>query len=105
MKTLFISTTLILTLASFGSAAYANVDNSSTTETCSSIPIAEPTGGATRQRLQAIKRCNEIQSRKQQTPSTSATEQPNPQSLEQQTPSTSATEQPNPPTQVPLPTQ
>jgi hypothetical protein len=87
MKTLFISTTLILTLASFGSAAYANVDKSHTTETCSSIPIARPTGGATRERLQAIKRCNEIQARKQQTPSTSATEQS------------------NPPTQISLPTQ
>lgn len=44
MKTLFISTTFILTLASFGSAVYANVNNSSKTEVCQSIPIAKLSG-------------------------------------------------------------
>ena len=96
MKTLFISTTFVLTLASFGSATYANINNSGTTEVCQSIPIAEPSGGATRQRLQAIKQCNEIQSRNQQMPSTSTLEQPNSPSSEQQMPSTAPTEQSNP---------
>lgn len=105
MKTLFISTTIILTLASFGSAVYANVNNSSKTEVCQSIPIAEPSGGATRQRLQALEQCNEIQSRNQQMPSTLPTEQPNSSSLEQQMPSSSPTEQLNPPSEMPSPTQ
>lgn len=42
MKTLFISTTFILTLASFGSAVYTNVNNSSKIEVRQSIPIAKP---------------------------------------------------------------
>ena len=104
MKTLFISTTFILTFASFGSAVYANVNNSSKTEVCQSIPIAKPSGGATRQRLQAIKQCNEIQSRNQQTPSTLPTEQPNSPSLEQQMPNSSPAEQLKLPSEMP-PTQ
>lgn len=80
MKTLFIGTTaLILAIASFSSAAYGNVDGSNK-GVCQSIPPTRPTGGGTRQRLQAIKRCNEAQSRGQQTPNTSPTEQPNPSS-------------------------
>lgn len=78
MKTFVIGTTaFILAIASFGSAAYGNVDGSNT-KVCQSVPIARPAGGATRERLQAIKRCNEDRSRERQAPSTSSMTQPNP---------------------------
>lgn len=57
MKALFISTAFIVATVSFGSAAYANV-NGANAKVCQSIPPASSSGGATRQRLQAIQRCN-----------------------------------------------
>lgn len=85
MKTSVFGIALTLAIASFGSTAYANVKGSSTRD-CQSIPPASPTGGGTRERMSAIKRCNEVRS-------------------EQQAPSTSPTKQPNPPSEVRLPTQ
>lgn len=58
MKIIVISTTaFILAIASFGSTAHADV-NGFRTKVCQSIPLARPSGGATRERLQAIQRCN-----------------------------------------------
>lgn len=85
MKTSVFGIVLTLAIASFGFAAYANVDGSNTRD-CQSIPPASPTGGGTRERMAAIKRCHEVR-------------------LEQQAPSTSPTKQPNPPSEVPSPTQ
>ncbi|AFZ33456.1 hypothetical protein B1A85_15975 [Chroococcidiopsis sp. TS-821] len=50
-------TTLFLGIVSFEPTAFANT-SSSHARTCQNIPIAEPSGGATRIRLQAIERCN-----------------------------------------------
>ncbi len=58
MKALLISAAFILTTVSFGSTAYANVNNGGTQKFCQSIPPARPSGGATRQRLQTMQRCN-----------------------------------------------
>lgn len=85
MKTSIFGIALTLAIASFGFAAYANV-NESNTRDCQSISPASPTGGGTRERMAAIKLCNEIRS-------------------EQQAPSTLPTKQPNPPSEVPSPTQ
>lgn len=64
MKALVISTVLILMIPtvsfanpSLGSTAYENVSKSNK-KLCQSIPTAKPTGGATRQRLQALQHCN-----------------------------------------------
>lgn len=57
MKALAISTAFILAAGSFGSAAYANV-NRANAKVCQSILPARPSGGATRQRLQAMQQCN-----------------------------------------------
>ncbi|MDZ4874691.1 MAG: hypothetical protein CLLPBCKN_004087 [Chroococcidiopsis cubana SAG 39.79] len=58
MKTFLIGTAFIITLASFGSAAYANPDNSGSKEGCRATPISEPSGGASRQRLANEQKCH-----------------------------------------------
>ena len=65
MKKLFISTAFVLAIpavsfanASFSSAAYANADNSNKKEACQLTPTVEPSGGATRERLQAMQKCD-----------------------------------------------
>jgi hypothetical protein len=58
MKTFLIGTAFILTIASFGSAAYANPDNSGSKEGCQATPISEPSGGASRQRLANEQKCH-----------------------------------------------
>lgn len=64
MKALVISTVLILMIPtvsfanpSLGSAAYENVSKTNK-KLCQSIPAVKPSGGATRQRLQALQHCN-----------------------------------------------
>ena len=64
MKKLFITTAFVLAIpavsfanASFSSAAYANADNSNKKEVCQFTPTAEPSGGATMQRLQVMQKC------------------------------------------------
>ena len=80
MKTLVIGTTFILAVGSFGAAAYGNM-NGVNTEICQSIPPARPTGGATRERLEAMQHCKkEFQSKDRQTPSSSMMTQPKPPS-------------------------
>ena len=58
MKTFLLGTAFILTLASFGSAAYANPNNSGSKEGCQATPISEPSGGASRQRLANEQKCH-----------------------------------------------
>lgn len=58
MKTFLIATAFILTFVSLGSAAYANPDNSGSKGGCQAIPISEPSGGASRQRLANEQKCH-----------------------------------------------
>lgn len=113
MKKFVISTAFVLAIpavsfanASFGSAAYAkNVDGSR--GNCQFIPPARPSGGATRERIAAIEKCNEALSSEQQTPSTSSTEQPslpsNMQSPTQQNQEPSSSMQPSAPGSMTMP--
>ncbi len=61
--TLAIPLGLALLDASFSSVAYAQVDRANTT-VCSTPPT-RPTRGGTTERMQAISRCKEVQSREQ----------------------------------------
>lgn len=76
MKRFIIGTAFTLAIASFGAAAYANNVNSSNTQGCRSVPIARPSGGATRERIAALENCNYAASNEEQTPSTSQMTQP-----------------------------
>lgn len=83
MKKFIIGTAFVLAIpvasftnVFFGSAAYAKNVDSSRTENCQFVPPARPSGGATRERIAALEKCNEARSSEQQTPSTSSTEQP-----------------------------
>lgn len=65
MKALAIGTAFILIMpmasfasASLSSAPYRGKVDGANTKLCQSTPIAEPSGGATRQRLQALQHCN-----------------------------------------------
>lgn len=49
-------TTLFLGIVSFEHTAFANT-SSSHARTCQNIPIAEPSGGATRARVRAMNNC------------------------------------------------
>lgn len=81
MKTLVIGTAFILAIGSFGAAAYGNT-NGANPGICQSTPQARPTGGATRERLQAIAQCSkEFQSRSRQAPRAELMQQPNSSSL------------------------
>lgn len=113
MKKFVISTAFVLAIpavsfanASFGSAAYAkNVGGSG--GNCQFIPPARPSGGATRERIAALEKCNEARSSEQQTPSTSSTEQPslpsNVPSSTQQNQEPSSSMQPSPPESMTMP--
>lgn len=94
MKKFVVSTAFVLAIpaigfvsTSFSSAAYAKHVDGSAIGNCQFIPPARPSGGATRERIAAIEKCNVALS------------------SEQQTPSTSPSEQPSPPSEVPLPTE
>lgn len=52
-------------------------DRPSSTKVCKSIPIARPSVGGTRERMEAIRRCHKARSQEQQTPTNSSTIKPN----------------------------
>lgn len=114
MKKFVISTAFVLAIpavsfanASFGSAAYAKNVGGSRTENCQFVPPARPSGGATRERIAALEKCNEALSSEQQTPSTSSMEQPsspsNVPSPTQQNQEPSSSMQPSPPESMTMP--
>lgn len=72
MKTFVIGSAFVLAIGSFSSVAYAKQADSSDCR----IPIAEPSGGATRTRIAIIDKCNQVQLSEQQAPSISPIEQP-----------------------------
>ena len=87
MKKFVVSTAFVLAIpaigfvsTSFSSAAYAKHVDGSAIGNCQFIPPARPSGGATRERIAAIEKCNVALSSGQQTPSTSPSEQPSPPS-------------------------
>lgn len=114
MKKFIIGTAFVLAIpvasfanVSFGSAAYAKNVDSSRTENCQFIPPARPSGGATRERIAALEKCNKALASEQQTPSTSSTEQPSSPSdvpsPTQQNQEPSSSMQPSPPESMTMP--
>ncbi|MBD2309343.1 hypothetical protein H6G17_28215 [Chroococcidiopsis sp. FACHB-1243] len=112
MKRFVIGTALVLAIpalsfanASLGSAADAEISNRSNTGDCKSIPPARPTGGGTRERIAAIKKCDAARASEQQMPSTSPTEQPSSPSEvpTQQNQEPDSSEQPSAPGSVTIP--
>ncbi len=91
MKKLFISTAFVLAIASFGSAAYGNVDvfNKGVCQ----IPPRSTTGGGTRVRLEAIRKCDRAKQHSNKGGQLNG----------QQAPSTLPITLPNPPATVPSP--
>lgn len=114
MKKFVIGTAFVLAIpvasfanVSFGSAAYAKNVDSSRTGNCQFVPPARPSGGATRERIAALEKCNEALASEQQTPSTSLTDQPSPPSdvpsPTQQNQEPSSSVQPSPPGSMTMP--
>ncbi|MBV8886039.1 MAG: hypothetical protein JO235_18875 [Chroococcidiopsidaceae cyanobacterium CP_BM_RX_35] len=59
MKNLIFSSLSVLLVFTISAPAFANGKvNGATTEACASIPPASSTGGATRERLEALRNCN-----------------------------------------------
>ncbi len=58
-------------------ASHHHSNYSSSTKACKSIPLPRPSVGGTRERIEAIRRCNKARSQEQQTPTNSSTTQPN----------------------------
>ena len=112
MKRFVIGTVFVLAIPAigftntfFGSAAYAENSNRSNKGACQSIPPARPTGGGTRERIAAMKKCDAARASEQQMPSTSPTEQPSSPSEvpTQQNQEPDSSEQPSAPGSVTIP--
>lgn len=114
MKKFVIGTAFVLAIPAvsvaniyFSSAAYAKNVDSSRRGNCQFVPLARPSGGAARERIAALEKCNEALASKQQTHSTSPTNQPSlpsdvpPPTQQNQDPSSSV--QPSPPGSMTMP--
>lgn len=60
-----------------GKPATERSDYPSSIKACKSIPIPRPSVGGTRERMEAIRKCNKARSQEQQTPINPSTTKPN----------------------------
>lgn len=57
-------------------ATHHHSNDSNSTKACKSIPLPRPSVGGTRERMEAIERCNKARSQEQQTPNNPSTTKP-----------------------------